>query len=29
MASHDPSKYQFSTIGYIFIYTVIITAYTL
>ncbi|KAF8653541.1 hypothetical protein AX16_003905 [Volvariella volvacea WC 439] len=27
MASHDPSKYQFSTFGYIFIYTTLLTAY--
>lgn len=27
MASHDPSTYKFSTGGYIFIYTVLCTAY--
>ncbi|KAF6761619.1 ergosterol biosynthesis ERG4/ERG24 [Ephemerocybe angulata] len=27
MASHDPSKYQFSTAGYVFIYTLILCAY--
>ncbi|KAJ2934800.1 hypothetical protein H1R20_g2263, partial [Candolleomyces eurysporus] len=27
MASHDPSKYQFSTAGYVFIYTTILVAY--
>ncbi|KAH9913921.1 ERG4/ERG24 ergosterol biosynthesis protein [Fomitopsis serialis] len=27
MASHDPSKYRFSTSGYIFLYTTLLTAY--
>ncbi|KZS94323.1 ERG4/ERG24 ergosterol biosynthesis protein [Sistotremastrum niveocremeum HHB9708] len=27
MASHDPSKYQFSTIGYVALYATILTAY--
>lgn len=27
MASHDPSKYRFSTLGYITLYTTLLTAY--
>ena len=27
MASHDPSKYQYSTLGYVAIYTTLCTAY--
>lgn len=27
MASHDPSAYRFSTLGYIVIYTTLVTAY--
>ena len=27
MASHDPSKYRFSTLGYVALYTTLLTAY--
>lgn len=27
MASHDPSKYQFSTLGYVTLYSTLLTAY--
>lgn len=27
MASHDPAKYQFSTLGYIALYTTLLSAY--
>lgn len=27
MASHDPSAYRFSTLGYVVIYTTLLTAY--
>lgn len=27
MASHDPAKYRFSTLGYVALYTTLLTAY--